>query len=89
MLSRKSWASILAHHRVESIRGGEFDSWFWLILEPCEGEEVAEVRFYIIDEWIIPSVFFHSGGGKRRISLLEVSISRSGAQWSQYCGRRE
>ena len=57
MLSRKSWASVLAHHRVENIRGGEFDSWFWLILEPCEGEEVAEVRFYIIDEWIIPSVF--------------------------------
>jgi hypothetical protein len=80
MLSRKSWGSILAHHRVENIRGGEFDSWFWVTLETSEGEEVSEVRFYIIEEWIYSTVFFHSGGGVRRISFLEVFISRYGAQ---------
>ena len=77
MLSRKSWGSILAHSRVENIRGGEFDAWLWMILEPTEGEEVSEVRFYIIDAWIYSTVFStvvgaYAGFRYSRFSFLDM-----------------
>ena len=83
MLSGKSWAGVLAHHRVENIRGGEFDSWFWVILEASEGEEVSEVRFYIIEEWIYSTVFStvvgaYAGFHYSRFSFLDMVRNRSG-----------